>query len=144
MATIAVDRVIAADPTSTALLLAGATAFDLWPGVTRVAPGVVDALLAGRPARVRVKARPPRRLPTSYVTRFEFAGDGLPETTGTVTLSYAASSGLPVATAATVTLTWEPAGGAGERARVAAAFRAMAVGFVANLAAAAEARADAA
>lgn len=144
MATIAVDRVIAADPTSTALLLAGPTAFDLWPGVTRVAPGLVDAVLAGRAARVRVRARPPRRLPTSYVTRFEFAGDGLPETTGTVTLSYAASPDLPVATAATVSLTWEPAGGAGERARVAAAFRAMAGGFVANLAAAAEARADAA
>jgi hypothetical protein len=144
MATIAVDRVIAADPTSTALLLAGPTALDLWPGVTRVAPGLVDAVLTGRAARVSVKARPPRRLPTSYVTRFEFAGDGLPETAGTVTLSYVASDHLPVATAATVTLTWEPTGGAGERARVAAAFRAMAGGFVANLAAAAEARADAA
>src|SRR5688500_9684991 len=113
MATITVDRVIAADPTSTALLLAGPTAFDLWPGVTRVAPGVVDAAvpaLVPRPARVRVRALPPRRLPTSYVTRFAFSGDGLPSTEGEVTLTYAACDGVPVATGAALALTWEPTG----------------------------------
>ena len=48
MTTISVDRVIAADPTSAALLLAGSTAFDLWPGMT---PRVeVHAL---RPQRLR-------------------------------------------------------------------------------------------
>lgn len=147
MATICVERVIAADPTSTALLLAGPTAFDLWPGVTRVAPGLVDAAvpaLVARAARVRVRALPPRRLPTSYVTRFSFSGDGLPATEGAVTLSYAAADGVPVATGAALSLTWEPAGTAAERARVTAAFRGMAGGFLANLAAAAEARADAA
>jgi hypothetical protein len=147
MATITVDRVIAADPTSTALLLAGPTAFDLWPGVTRVGPGVVDAAvpaLVPHPARVRVRALPPRRLPTSYVTRFAFAGDGLPSTEGEVTLTYAACDGVPVATGASLVLTWEAAGSAAERARVLAAFRAMAGGFLANLAAAAEERADAA
>ena len=43
-----VSRRIAADPTSTALLLAGPTAVDLWPGARRVAEGdglvVVDTL----------------------------------------------------------------------------------------------------
>lgn len=147
MVTITVDRVIAADPTSTALLLAGPTAFDLWPGVTRVAPGLVDAsvpALAAHAARVRVRALPPRRLPTSYVTRFGFAGEGLPATEGTATLAYAAADGVPVATAATLTLSYAPSENAAERGRVAAAFHAMACGFLDNLAAAAEARADAA
>lgn len=145
--TITVDRVIAADPTSTALLLAGPTALDLWPGVTRLAPGLVSACvpsLAAHPAEVHVRALPPRRLPTSYVTRFAFAGPSLPSTDGAVTLAYAACAGVPVATSATLSLTFTPSGGPGERSRVAAAFRAMALGFLDNLAAAAEARADAA
>ncbi|HEU0131092.1 MAG TPA: hypothetical protein VFQ85_08890 [Mycobacteriales bacterium] len=152
MATITVERPIAADPTSTALLLAGPTALDLWPGVTLVggSPGhlVVDAdvpALVPHAARVLVRALPPRRLPTSYVTRFTFAGEGLPETEGSVTLAYASAPAVPVATRAAVTLTWSAAAGsAGERARVSAAFFAMAEGFLANLAAAAEERSDAA
>ena len=145
MATITVGRVIAADPTSTALLLAGPTAFDLWPGVTRVAPGLLDVpTLAGRAARVRVHARPPYRQPTAYVTRFGFAGDELPATEGAVTLSYGALDGVHVATTASVTLTYDAPAAPAERARVAAAFRAMASGFLDNLATAAEARADAA
>ena len=147
MATITVGRVIGADPTSTALLLAGPTAFDLWPGVTRLAPGLVEAAvpaLAARAARLRVHALPPRRQPTSYVTRFGFAGDALPSTEGVVTLAYATSETVPVATRATVELTYDAPAGAAGRARVAAAFRSMAAGFLDNLAAAAEARADAA
>jgi hypothetical protein len=149
MATITVERAIAADPTGTALLLAGPTAYDLWPGATRVegSPGElwVDApALAARAALVHVHAVPPRRLPTAYVTRFGFGGDALPETSGAVTLTYAAAADAPAATRAVLTLTWTPAGSCSERGRVAAAFRAMADGFLANLAAAAEERAYAA
>jgi hypothetical protein len=134
------------------LLLAGATALDLWPGVTRVG-GETGALLvdasvpslAPRPARVCVRALPPRRLPTSYVTRFAFTGDGLPETEGTLTLAYLASDVAPVATSAALTLSWASADAASaEHRRVAAAFHAMAEGFLANLALAAEERSDAA
>jgi hypothetical protein len=151
MATISVDRAIAADPTGTALLLAGPTALDLWPGVTRVGgvPGrmLVDAdvpALASRSARVCVRAEPPRRLPTSYVTRFAFDGGGLPATEGAVTLSYDAAPGARAATRAVLTLTFEAPEGGAEHVRVTAAFRAMADGFLANLAAAAEQRSSAA
>jgi hypothetical protein len=95
-ARISADRRIAADPTSTALLLAGPAALDLWPGVRRV--GAVDG-------RVLVEAKipeqrlataatvlvdPPRRTPTSFVTRFEWVGPSLPRTSGELTLTYAA------------------------------------------------------
>jgi hypothetical protein len=152
MATASVSRAIAADPTSTALLLAGATALDLWPGVTRVG-GETGALLVDasvpalvpRPARVCVRALPPRRLPTSYVTRFRFDGDGLPETDGTLTLTYLATDAAPVATSASLTLEWSSEDlSQAERSRVVAAFRGMADGFLANLAVAAEERSDAA
>lgn len=143
MATIRAERLIAADPTGTALLLAGQTALDLWPGVTRLAgePLTVEAAvpaLRRHAARVSVRARPPRRLPTSYVTTFRFSGEGLPETRGTVTLARSPASSR-AATDAVLTLAWE-----GEDARVTAAFRAMAHGFLANLAAAAEERSFAA
>ena len=147
MATITVGRVIVADPTSTALLLAGPAAVELWPGVHRLGPGLVEACvpaLVPHGARVRVRALPPRRQPTAYLTCFAFAGDGLPPTEGSVTLAYAVADGVPVATGATVELSYPAPGGPAERVRVAAAFRAMAAGFLANLAAAAEARADAA
>ncbi|HEV2890276.1 MAG TPA: hypothetical protein VGX28_07840 [Frankiaceae bacterium] len=145
MATIRVERRIAADPTGTALLLAGQTALDLWPGVTRLAPAppghvLVEArvpALRARAARVAVQAAPPRRLPTSYVTAFRFAGD-LPATEGTVTLTRSWSGERP-ATTAELALTWE-----GGDARLAAALRAMAHGFLANLADAAEERSFAA
>jgi hypothetical protein len=145
MATIRVHRVIAAGPASVALLLAGSTALDLWPGVTRVAgePGFVSAevpALVAHAARVRVRARRPRRQPASYVTRFAFTGDGLAATEGELRFRDAGS----LATDAVLTLTWSGDGSAVERSRVTAAFRAMAGGFLANLAAVAEARSDAA
>jgi hypothetical protein len=92
------ERRIAADPTSTALLLAGPGALELWPGVRRVG-AVADRVLVeaeipqqrlSTAATVRVE--PPRRTPTSYVTRFEWVGPSLPRTAGELTLSYAASS----------------------------------------------------
>ncbi len=142
MATIRVERLIAADPTGTALLLAGQTALDLWPGVTRLAPADGHVLvevpaLRARAARVAVQAAPPRRLPTSYVTTFRVSGD-LPDTEGTVTLTRSWSDER-AATSAELVLTWE-----GGDARLAAALRAMAYGFLANLAAAAEERSFAA
>jgi hypothetical protein len=146
MSTIRVERVIAADPTGTALLLAGQTALDLWPGVTRLSevgagPLVVEAVvpaLRRSAARVSVSAGPPRRLVTSYVTTFRFSGDGLPTTDGTVTLTRSSAS-VHAATDAVLTLSWE-----GSDVRVTAAFHAMADGFLANLAAAAEERSYAA
>ena len=81
------SRRIAADPTSTALLLAGPSAMELWPGVRRVAAVeggmVVETRLPARPhAAATVRALPPHRTPTSYVTRFAWEGPGLPATSG--------------------------------------------------------------
>ena len=128
MSTIRVTRLIAADPTGTALLLAGRTALDLWPGATR---------LAHAPVR-DVVVEPPRRLPTAYVTTFRFTGEGLPDAGGTVTLTRSWAGEHP-ATDADLALTWE-----GGDPGVAAALRAMADAFLAGLAAAAEERAFAA
>jgi len=87
------EQPIAADPTSTALLLAGPTAMELWPGLRRVGTSsgrvVVEADLGDQPAAASVRALPPKRTPTCFVTRFEFVGPGLPATTAELTLSYA-------------------------------------------------------
>jgi hypothetical protein len=95
------ERRIAADPTSTALLLAGPAALELWPGVRRV--GVVaDRVLVETeipeqraPTAATVRVGPPRRTPTSFVTRFEWVGPSLPPTTGELTLSYGAGAEGP-------------------------------------------------
>ena len=141
-----VSRRIEADPTSTALLLAGPSAVDLWPGVHRVAatdgrllvearaPGATA--LAEAPALVSVRALPPRRTPTSYITRFEWSSAAVPPATGRLTLAYAPTGdGTPV-THAVLELDAST-----DDDRVgAAAFADMAAGFLANLAKAAEAR----
>ena len=140
-------RRIGADPTSTALLLAGPTALEMWPGVRRV--GEVDgrvlveaALVPGAPqhaglAAAQVRALPPRRTPTSYVTRFEWSGPGLPVTTGVLTLGYLpGADGTPWTSAE---LTLESEGLATSRVDR-GALQAMADGFLDNLASAAEAR----
>jgi len=102
-----VTRRISADPTSTALLLAGPTAVDLWPDVRRVGESagrvLVEADLHGTPLSATVRAHPPKRTPTSYVTSFEFVGTALPLTTGQLTLTYAPGSEAP-ATWAVLTL----------------------------------------
>lgn len=90
-----VVRRIAADPTSTALLLAAPGALELWPGVRRVGEvggrALVETRLVpdGPAAAATVRALPPRRTPTAYVTRFTWTGPGLPTTSGTLTLGYA-------------------------------------------------------
>lgn len=136
------SRRIAADPTSTALLLAGPTAVELWPGARRLddADGHVvvemPALDGGdQPSRVAVRALPPRRTPTSYVTRFEWTADDLPPASGRLTLAYAPTAdGTPV-THAVLELDVPADGPYGVRA-----LEVMAEGFLENLARAAEMR----
>lgn len=142
-----VVRRIGADPTSTALLLAGPAAMELWPGVRRVGEvggrALVEAELDARdqaepgPTAAAVRALPPRRTPTSFVTRFAWSGPGLPVTEGTLTLAYApGAAGAPSTHAA---LTLDSAGLAGSRVDE-GTLTAMAEGFLANLARAAESR----
>ena len=146
-----VSRRIAADPTSTALLLAGPAAMELWPGVRRVGDAgnrvLVEAdLPADRGATAAaVRALPPRRTPTSYVTRFDWAGLGLPVTTGTLTLSYACTADREADTAAATdaALTLDSDGLSGSRLD-AVRLEELAGGFLANLAVAAESRSRAA
>jgi hypothetical protein len=141
-----VTRRIAADPTSTALLLAGPTAFELWPGVRRIADigdrvVVETELPEQRTAAASVRALPPRRTPTSYVTRFEWAGPGLPDTTAQLTLAYAPGADGELATHAALVLDsqdFDP------EVLDSTALAAMAEGFLANLARAAELRSHAA
>ncbi len=98
MPTLRLERRISADPTSTALLLAGPTAVDLWPGSRRV--GEIDGRLlveSDAPtgtAEVSVRAWPPRRTPIAFVVRFTFqgsAGEPVPTVKGTLTLRYDAA-----------------------------------------------------
>ncbi|GAC1442963.1 MAG: hypothetical protein NVSMB55_15170 [Mycobacteriales bacterium] len=130
-------RRIAADPTSTALLLAGPGALELWPGVRRV--GVVadrvlvEAIIPDQrlSTAATVLVSPPRRTPTSYVTSFEWVGPALPRTAGELLLSYAG----PGETVAEMTLDTEEPGALSDAARAA-----LAAGFLANLARLAESR----
>lgn len=141
-----VVRRIGADPTSTALLLAGPTALELWPGVRLVGEAggrvLVEAALSPEqdgavPTAASVRALPPQRTPTSFVTRFAWTGPGLPVTEGTLTLAYApGADGAPSTQAA---LVLDSTGVVGSRVD-AGALTAMAEEFLANLARAAESR----
>jgi len=148
-----VSRRIDADPTSTALLLAGPTAVDLWPGASRVgerdgrllveaAPAVPRATEAG-PVRLAVRALPPRRTPTSYVTLFEWhpAPDGPARAAaGRLTLAYAPTGdGTPVTHAVLELDPADPDAGYGEVLTPPQLER-LAEGFLDNLAVAAETR----
>lgn len=140
-----VTRRICADPTSTALLLAGPTALDLWPGVRRVGEAggrvlVEAAITPSRATAATVRALPPQRTPTSYVTKFEWVGPSLPMTTGLLTLGYAPGAAGP-ATTAVLTLDSE---GLEESALAPDDLTEMAGQFLANLARAAEERSRAA
>ena len=141
-----VTRRIAADPTSTALLLAGPTAFELWPGVRRVAEVggrmVVETdLTPERLAAASVRALPPQRTPTSYVTRFEWTGTGLPTTSAELVLGYAPTAEGDVGTHAALVLDSSDFEDTG---MTASQLEAMARGFLENLARAAELRSHAA
>jgi hypothetical protein len=137
-----VSRTIVADPISTALLLAGPTAMELWPGLRRVAEVsgrvVVEADVApDRPAAASVRALPPQRTPTAYVTRFEWAGPGLPACTAELTLSRTTTDSGEQGTLAELVVE-----GSGFEGSVLdrVTLRRMAGGFLANLARAAELR----
>ena len=137
-----VTQRIAADPTSTALLLAGPTAFELWPGVRRIAEVsgrvVIETdLTPARAAAASVRALPPRRTPTSYVTTFEWVGPGLPTTRAELTLSYAPTGTGEVGTHAALTLDSDFAPGDALDAR---RLEELAREFLLNLARAAELR----
>lgn len=153
-----VVRRICAEPTSTALLLAGPTALELWPGVRRVGEVggrvLVEAALGpvGDPTdptdptnapatAASVRALPPLRTPTAFVTRFAWTGPGLPVTEGTLTLAYAPGADGTPSTSAVLVL--DSTGLAGSRID-AAALSAMAEEFLDNLARAAEERSRAA
>ena len=138
-------RRIGAEPTSTALLLAGPAALELWPGVRRVGEvggrALVEAEVAATPTAASVRALPPQRTPTSFVTRFAWTGPGLPVTEGTLTLAYAPGADGTPSTYAALTLDSEGV----EDSRIdARALQAMADGFLGNLARAAESRSRAA
>ena len=141
-------RRIGADPTSTALLVAGPAALELWPGVRLVGEAggraLVEAELRAQDAPLStaasVRALPPRRTPTSFITRFEWAGPGLPVTAGELTLAYAPGDGHP-STTATLLLHSHGVDGSRVDARI---LTCMAEGFLANLAEAAERRSTAA
>lgn len=147
-----VTRRIHADPTSTALLLAGPTALDLWPGVRRVGTEdgrlLVEAELAlarseaeRQPTPVTVRAFPPRRTPTAYVSRFTWTGPETPETAGQLMLAYAPTGyGTPVTHAV---LTLDSTGLDDSRLDL-PGLAVLAEGFLANLARAAESRSRAA
>jgi len=146
-ARVRVTRAISADPTSTALLLAGPTAMDLWPGLRRVGEAegrvLVEAELnQGEMATFgAVRALPPRRTPTAYVTRFETTGPDLPRAQGTLTLGYDQDDEGVSATVARFEVDVEglEASGLSEPS-----LRALVRGFLDNLAEAAESRSDAA
>lgn len=135
-------RRIEADPTSTALLLAGPTAVDLWPGVRRtgeergcVLVSVPSPSPAGVDVRLQVRALPPLRTPTAYVSRFAWEGDGVPPVTARLTLAYLPTGSGTPATHALLELDADddaPYGGS--------LLTGMAEGFLANLARAAETR----
>lgn len=132
-------RRIEADPTSTALLLAGPTALDLWPGVRRVAEvggRVLIEVTGPAPTAASVTARPPRRTPTAFVSRFAWSGPALPVTEGVLTLTYGPGEGMPTTLAE---LVLDSEGLAASQLDEADLAR-MAEQFLANLARAAEDR----
>ena len=147
-----VRRRICADPTSTALLLAGPTAMELWPGVRRLGEvggrALVEAELAlaraeqaSVPTAASVTARPPRRTPTAFVTRFAWTGPDLPVTSGVLTLTYAPGGEGAPSTSAELVLDVQGLDGSRLDAD---GLTAMAEGFLQNLARAAEDRRHAA
>ena len=145
-------RRIGADPTSTALLLAGPGALELWPGVRRIGEAggrvLVEAELSlardesdSRPTAATVRALPPRRTPTAFVTRFAWTGPGLPVTDGVLTLGYAPGADGAPSTSAELAL--HSTGVAASRVDP-HDLRVMAEAYLANLARAAESRSRAA
>lgn len=148
------DRRIDADPASTALLLAGPAALELWPGVRRVSEAggrvLVETELAtpggdALPVAAVVSAEAPRRTPTAFVTTFAWTSSVLPPVDGVLTLSYAPGGNGTPSTSASLRLdVAAPADDDAGNAHRLTALTAMAEGFLDNLATAAEQRRSAA
>jgi hypothetical protein len=141
MPEIALSRRVAAEPASLALLLAGPTAVELWPGARRIGDFgdrfTVEADLPdGESSEVHLQALPPRRTPTAFVIRFEYSGVGIPSTNGTITLTSQGSG----SSRAELVLRWE--GGIDRLIREDTESKA--ASFLATLATAAEERSSAA
>ena len=136
---------IAADPTSTALLLTGPAALELWPGVRRVGQAGALALVetdlpSERRTAATVRVLPPRRTPTAFVSRFQWSGPDLPGTSGELRLTYASGEVVPSTLAELVLHTDADA----DSEIDAGLLRALARGFLVNLRRAAEQRSTAA
>jgi hypothetical protein len=138
-----VERRIAADPTSIALLLAGPSGVALWPGVQEVAEAATGRhrVVADVPDRgtivADVAAEPPTRTPTSFFVQFSFVAADVPASTGELRLDHDPVSveAMPT-TRASLSIRYD--GPAPDR------LRRLATEFLANLAAAAEERSRAA
>ncbi len=140
MSTTTTRRRIAADPTSTALLLAGPAAVELWPDTRRTGQQagrlrVVTELPDGS-SEVTVRALPPQRTPVAFVSRFDIAGPDVPAVTATLTLGYASGQHTDARLDLEI--------GAGGSPLVRQVLPLRAARFLDNLAAAAEERATAA
>lgn len=160
-------RTIAADPTSTALLLASPSAAEIFPEATveetddgvEVAfqvPGVAvrsaeqAAGTAQAPVAVRrtLRMRPPHRTPTAYVLHGELHDEGRPTIEGVLTLEYAQDErGVDQprsATAATLETFFVPDTAVGDPAVLRQVLQAMCAAALERLAALAEGRSRAA
>lgn len=141
MSTVCVERPIAADPSSVALLLSGPTGVALWPGVQNVQEaGEPTRVLADVPGRGRVRVdvstAAPVRTPTAFVVAFRFDGE-VPATSGALVLDFvAAADGSRPTTRAALRLAYP--GPEPDR------LRSLASAFLDNLATVAEQRSHAA
>lgn len=104
MTTVTATRVVPGDPASTALLLAGPSALEFWPGITHidgvVSPVSARAALAGESQRrVVINSQPPKRTPTAYVTTFSIDADGLPSASGVLRVTRHDWAGTPSSSA---------------------------------------------
>ena len=130
MAVIRVSRRIAADPTSTALLLASPTGAACW--------------VSSRGYRLAtVRVCPPLRTTEAFVSRVELSGADVPDASGVLSVRHPLAGVRDGVTTAELRVQYAGTRG-GRRADGAAALRALAGEFLAGLADAAEERAFAA
>lgn len=90
-ARVRVQRRIAAEPLSVALLLTAQSALDLWPGLRLARRRGPDLLVSlahrGRQHELALSVLPPRRNVTGFVLDFHVTGGEFATTTGTLLLA---------------------------------------------------------
>ncbi|MCW2692248.1 MAG: hypothetical protein JWM67_852 [Mycobacterium sp.] len=151
MTVVVARRSIAADPTSTALLLAGPSAVDLWPAARRLDEGrdgryrlLIELPGHAAPVAVTLRASAPARRPTGFVWTLHLEPVGLPAATGTLTLRYS-GDGPGMATEAQLRLEQaDPDDQRGDTISLLQDADGLAQAFLGNLATAAESRSRAA